>query len=86
MSERWRVEIGRVVVRGTPRGTYDAGELNAAVQRAISDGLHAGELPSKRLMISSVRIEAPRIVGGTPAVARTVAGAVLEAARGRVRG
>ena len=79
MNERWRIEVGRVVVHGVPAGRFDERELRALVGTAIGERLRAAELPSGRRTTETVRIDAGRMSGGAASVADTVAGAIVGA-------
>ena len=86
MSGDWRVDVGRIVVFGAPRG-LDAGELRALVGNALGERLRAAEIAPIRRTAATVRVESGPIVGGTRAVADRVAGDIVGAAvGGRGRG
>jgi len=86
MSGRWRIDVRRVVVTGAPRG-LDAGELRALVGSAVGERLRAAEISPIRRAAATLRVDAGRIAGGSPAVADSVAGAIVGAvAGGRGRG
>jgi len=85
MSGGWRIDVGRVVVTGTPRG-LDAGELRGLVGSAIGERLRTAEIPPIRRASAVVRVDAGRLAGGSPAVADSVAGAILGAVVGGGRG
>ncbi|MCI0345579.1 MAG: hypothetical protein L0221_09080 [Chloroflexi bacterium] len=85
MSGRWRVDVGRVVVTGAPRG-LDAVELRALVGSAIGDRLRTAEVPPIRRVTPTLRVDAGRMAGGAPAVADRVAGAIVGSMGGRGRG
>ena len=81
MSGRWRIDVGRVVLLGAPRG-LDAGELRALVGNAVGERLRPAEVSPIRRMAATVRVDAGQIAGGPPAVADRVAGAIVGAAVG----
>jgi len=76
MTDRWRIEVGRVVVRGVPPGPLDEGELRSLVAGAVGERLAAAALPTARRASSVLRVEARRLAGGTGALAAAVANAV----------
>jgi hypothetical protein len=82
MSDRWDIEVGRVVVRGAPPGRFDEQELRALVGSAIGERLRAADLPPVRRSSAAVRIEAGRVPAGTPSLADSVASAVVGAVTG----
>jgi hypothetical protein len=89
MNDRWRIEVGRVVVHGAPPGPIDGRELRALVGSAIGERLRAADLPPARWASEAVRIDAGRIASGPSSVADTVAGAIVGAVAtrsGRGRG
>jgi hypothetical protein len=86
MSGGWRIDVGRVVVTGAPRG-LDAGELRGLVGSAIGERLRAAQVPPIRRVSAMLRVDAGRIAGGAPAVADQVAGAIVgSVGGGRGRG
>jgi hypothetical protein len=86
MSGRWRIDVGRVVVTGAPRG-LDATELRALVSGAVSERLRTAEVSPIRRTAATLRVDAGRIAGGPTAVADSVAGAIVgSVAGGRGRG
>lgn len=88
MSDRVRIEVGRVVVHGAPPGGLDHRELRALVGSAIGERLRVAELPRSRRATEVVRVDAGRMTGA-PSVADAVASAVVGAVadrRGRGRG
>jgi hypothetical protein len=87
MSERWRIEVGRVVVHGAPPGRFDEQELRVLVGNAIGERLRTADLPPFRRTSAVVRIDAGRMTTGASSVADTVASAIVGAvAPGRSRG
>jgi len=86
-SDRWRIEVGRVVVHGAPAGRFDERELRALVGSAIGERLRAAELPPARWTSETVRIDAGRMANGASSVADTVASAIVgSVATGRRQG
>lgn len=82
MTERWRLEVGRVVVHGAPPGALDHRELRALVGIAIAERVRSAELPRSRRATAVVRIDAGRMTAGAPSVADAVASAVVGAVTG----
>jgi len=85
MSGHWRVDVGRIVVTGAPRG-LDPGELRTLVGSAVGERLRAAEISPIRRVAATLRVDAGRIARGSPAVADSVAAAIVGAvagARGR---
>lgn len=77
MSERWRIDVDRVVVHGAPPGPIDERDLRALVGSAIRDRLRAAESAPIRRTTAIVRIDAGRMTGGTRSIADSVASAVV---------
>jgi hypothetical protein len=86
MSQRWQIDVDRVVVTGAPHGPVDEPELRAQVGSAIGERLRASELPAARRTVAAVRIDASQIPGGTRAIANSVAASIVRAAGGARRG
>ena len=89
MSDRWLIDVDRVVVHGAPPGPIDERDLRALVGSAIRDRLRAAGSPPMRRTTTIVRIDAGRMTGGTQSIAENVASAVVGSVagdRGRDRG
>jgi hypothetical protein len=82
MKAVWQIGIDRVVLTGIAGRAPDAAALAPAIERAVAATLADAPLPAGPRAAASVHVRAGTL-DGAAAIATAVAGAVVQALRGR---